>query len=60
MREIFIPLAVDPVQPPTNMSTKSTSWPSGGQSSKSSVAKPVVVRIEVTWNRAVRRARSRS
>jgi hypothetical protein len=57
MRMTFIEPEVEPAQPPTNIRATSSIRDSGGQVSKSAVAKPVVVRIEATWKSASRSTR---
>ena len=47
-------------EPPTNMSAKSESRRSDGQSAKSALARPVVVMIETTWKAPTRTAASPS
>ncbi len=59
-RDILSPPAVEPVQPPTNISPKRIIWARGYQSSKFSVPNPVVVMMELTWNAAPRMARAGS
>ncbi len=49
---------VDPAHPPTNIIKNSSTRLNVGQTSKSAVAKPVVVTIVVDWNTPKRRALS--
>ena len=54
-RATFTPPAVEPAQPPTNISATRMALENVGQVLKSTVAKPVVVIIEETWKNAWRR-----
>ena len=49
-----MPPPVEPAQLPMSMSSSSTSWESTGHWAKSTVAKPVVDMMELTWNSAWR------
>ena len=52
MRETLTPPAVEPAQPPTNMSSSSTAFENIGHRLKSALAKPVVVITEAHWKAA--------
>ena len=49
-RTTFTPPAVDPADPPTNISTMMKAFAAKGQTSQSKVANPVVVCCETTVN----------
>ena len=53
-RMTLVPPAVEPEQPPMTMAASRRTWVTGSQTSKSAVAKPVVVMIETTWKAEVR------
>ena len=51
-RDTFMPPAVEPAQPPENISTSSAIRQKVGHMAKSTVAKPVVVMMVTVWNAA--------
>ena len=51
-RTTLIDPAVEPAEPPTNMSAKRVSSATDGQRAKSALAMPVVVTIETVWKNA--------
>ena len=59
-RTTLIEPAVEPAEPPTNISAKSVRRQSAGQRAKSALAKPVVVMIETVWKTPARNAASPS
>ncbi len=56
----LIPPAVEPAEPPENISPKNTTVRNGVQPVKSALTKPVVVTTETTWNNACLKALSAS
>jgi hypothetical protein len=51
MRIAFMPPPVEPTHPPIKLRIRSSMGRKSGQTEKSWVVKPVVVAIEIVWNR---------
>lgn len=54
------PPAAEPALPPTNMRRTRMAWAGTTHCAKSTLAKPVPVRMEITWKKAWRRLARRS